>query len=256
VVGQPVLPHGGFADFGVLRASDAHAVPAGFEDSTAATTHLTYLTAWLGLHRRGAMRAGETVVITAAAGGVGSAAVQIAHAAGATVIAVVSGSEKATAASRMGADSVVDRSSTDDVIGEIRRLAPRGVDVVFESVGGQAFEQATKYIGFEGRIVVVGFAGGKTPRAALNHAMVKNYTIAGLHWSLYRDHHPDLVRAGQHAIFDMLAAGHITPEITTLPFSAVPAALEQLAAGHIRGKAVITFGREPLSANTKDQRTA
>jgi NADPH:quinone reductase len=239
VVGQSVLPHGGFADFAVLRAADAHFVPAGIDDATAATTHLTHLTAWLGLHRRGAVRVGDTVVITAAAGGVGSAAVQIARAAGATVIAIVSGTQKVATAEKLGADVVIDRSSTEDVVGEVRRLAPRGADVVFESVGGLSFEQATKYVGFEGKIVVVGFAGGEIPVAALDHAMVKNYTIAGLHWSLYYKHYPDLVHVAQRTIFDMLTAGLITPEFTCLPFSEVPTALQRLAAGQIRGKAVI-----------------
>ncbi|MGE0221400.1 NADPH:quinone oxidoreductase family protein [Mycolicibacterium sp.] len=242
VVGQPVLPHGGFADVAVLEANHCHSVPADVTDTTAAVTHLTHLTAWLGLHRRAAVQPGETVVVTAAAGGVGSAAIQVARAAGATVIAITSGAGKAAAATRFGAHHVVDRSG--DVVGEIRRLAPRGADVVLESVGGQSFQQATKYIGFEGRIVVVGFAGGEIPHAALNHAMVKNYTIAGLHWSLYRDHHPDLMRSGQNAIFDLLAAGHLTPDISELSFHELPTSLEQLAAGQIRGKSVITIEKD------------
>ncbi len=241
VVGQPLLPHGGFAETALLRAQHCHLVPPDVDDLTAATAHLTQLTAWLGLHRRGAVQAGETVVVTAAAGGVGSAAVQIARAAGAVVIAVTSGPDKAATARRLGAHHVVDRSG--DVIGGIRRLAPHGVDVVFESVGGQAFAQATRYVAFEGRIIVVGFAGGDTPRAALDHTMVKNYTIAGLHWSLYRDHHPSLVREGQNAVFALLAAGQLTPDVTPVPFADLPTALEQLAAGRIRGKAVITVDK-------------
>jgi NADPH2:quinone reductase len=241
VLGQPLLPHGGFAEFAVLRVADAYGVPDGIDDSIAATLHLTYLTAWLGVHRRGGLTKGQTIVVTAAAGGVGSAAVQIAQAAGAYVIAIVTGPEKAAFVSRLGADVVIDRSTSADVVTEIKAVAPNGVDVVFESVGGESFEQATKYIGFEGRIVVVGFAGGHVPRPRLNHTMVKNYTIAGLHWSLYRDQHPELVQSAQRDIFDMFANGQIAPEITHVRSVDLPATLELLAAGGIRGKAVVSF---------------
>ena len=240
VVGQPILPHGGFADVALLNADEVYIVPRAIDDSVAATLNLTYLTAWLGLHRRASIKSGDTIVITAAAGGVGSAAVQVARAAGATVIAIVSGADKAATASRLGADVVIDRSDG-DVIEQVKAAAPDGADIVFDSVGGKAYEQATKYIAFEGRIVVIGFASGYIPRPHLNHALVKNYTIAGLHWSLYRKHRPDLVHIAQAAIFEMAAAGLIDPLITArLGLEDVPTALEQLAHGRTQGKTVIT----------------
>ncbi|QYB00820.1 NADPH:quinone oxidoreductase family protein [Rhodococcus sp. USK10] len=241
IVGQPTLPHGGFAETALMNAADTYSVPGLIDDSTAATLHLTYLTAFLGLHRRAAMRAGDTVVVTAAAGGVGSAAVQIARAAGARVIGIVSGADKADAAARMGADTVIDRKS-EDVLERVRAAAPDGADIVFDSAGGHAYELATKYIAFEGRIVVVGFASGSTPQPRLNHALVKNYTITGLHWSLYQRYRPDLVQEAQAAIFDMAAAGTIEPLITArVDLDAVPAALEDLAHGRTQGKIVCTL---------------
>ncbi|WP_172652563.1 NADPH:quinone oxidoreductase family protein [Rhodococcus opacus] len=240
IVGQPILPHGGFAEATLMNANEAYVVPQEIDDVTAATLHLTYLTAWLGLHRRAAIKPGDVVVVTAAAGGVGSAAVQVARAAGATVIAIVSDAGKAATAAGLGADHVVDRSGG-DVIEQVKALAPEGAHIVFDSVGGKAYEQATKYIAFEGRIVVVGFASGYIPRPHLNHAFVKNYTIAGLHWSLYRKYRPDLVHIAQAAIFEMASAGLIDPLITArLGLEDVPTALDDLAHGRTQGKTVIT----------------
>ena len=239
IVGQPHLPHGGFADLALMAATDAAVVPAALDDVTAATLHLTYLTAWLGLHRRAAVRPGDIVVVTAAAGGVGSAAVQLAHAAGATVVGIASGENKLDAVAECGAEFVID-GSEDDVIARVREIASGGADIVFDTVGGQSYECATKYIAFEGTIVVVGFASGTIPQPRLNHAFVKNYTIAGLHWALYRQNRPELVQQAQNAIFDMAVAGQIAPSITAcLGIEAVPSALEELSRGRTRGKTVI-----------------
>lgn len=239
VVGQPVLPHGGFAELALLDAAAVLTVPEGIDDSTAATLHLTYLTAWLGLHRRAAVQEGDVVVVTAAAGGVGSAAVQMARAAGARVIGIASGPAKVGAVTRLGVDLAID-GAQDDVVTRIRDFAPAGAHIVFETVGGRAYESATKYIGFEGTIVVVGFAGGTIPAPQLNHAFVKNYTIAGLHWTLYRHRQPDLIRQAQAEIFALAGCGAISPLITTHSgFDHVPSALEDLAGGRIEGKAVV-----------------
>lgn len=239
IVGQPHLPHGGFAEFALMAAADAAVVPPALDDVTAATLHLTYLTAWLGLHRRASVRPGDIVVVTAAAGGVGSAAVQLAHAAGATVIGIASGPGKLEIVTDLGADVVID-GAAEDVIARVRHLAPDGVDIVFDTVGGHSYEAATKYIAFEGTIVVVGFASGEIPQPRLSHAFVKNYTIAGLHWSLYRRHNPELVRAAQTEIFDMAAAGRIKPLIAScVGIDGVPAALEEIGGGQSRGKTVI-----------------
>jgi NADPH2:quinone reductase len=239
IVGQPHLPHGGFAELALMTVADAAVVPPALDDVTAATLHLTYLTAWLGLHRRASVRPGDIVVVTAAAGGVGSAAVQLARAAGATVIGIASGQRKLDAVAELGADLAID-GADGDVIARVREIAPGGVDIVFDTVGGHSYECATKYIAFEGTIVVVGFASGAIPQPRLNHAFVKNYTIAGLHWALYRQNRPELVRRAQTEIFEMAAIGQITPRITgCLGIDAVPAALEELGHGRTQGKTVI-----------------
>ena len=141
IVGQPILPHGGFAEVALMNADEAYIVPRAIDDSVAATLHLTYLTAWLAL-TDGRRSSPVILVITAAAGGVGSAAVQVARAAGATVIAIVSDADKAAAAAGLGADQVIDRSGG-DVIEQVKDSAPEEADIVFDSVGGKAYEQAT-----------------------------------------------------------------------------------------------------------------
>ncbi|MFE5706801.1 NADPH:quinone oxidoreductase family protein [Rhodococcus koreensis] len=246
VVGNPILPHGGFAEYAILDAEKVYAVPPEIPGEVAATLHLTYLSAWLGLHRRAHLAAGDVVAVTAAAGGVGSAAVQVAVAAGAEVIAIVSGPEKAQTAAALGAHHVVDRSR-DDVLETVRSIAPRGVDIVFDTAGGDAYDVATKYIAFEGRIVVVGFASGTIPQPKLSHAFVKNYTISGLHWSLYGDHRPDLVRRAQAEIFDLVRSANIAPQISTVAgIGSVPDALQDLADGRTQGKIVMAEQRSSL----------
>ena len=239
VVGQPTLPHGGYAELAVMEAYGAVAVPEELDDVVAATLHLTYLTAWLGLHRRARIGVGDIVVVTAAAGGVGSAAIQLACAAGAMVIGIASGPEKVAQVAALGAQLAIDGSS-EDVIARVKEAAPRGADVVFDPVGGDAYECATKYIAFEGTIVVAGFASGAIPQPRLNHAFVKNYTIAGLHWTLYRHQNPMLLQQAQSALFDMASTGEIAPLITArLGIADVPQALNALARGNTLGKTVI-----------------
>nr|AIU93501.1 hypothetical protein LRS1606.67 [Rhodococcus sp. NS1] len=242
VVGQPVLPHGGFADVTVMDSATALTVPPGIPDATAATLHLTYLSAWLGLHRRGAMEAGDVVVITAAAGGVGFAAAQIAMAAGATVIGIVSSPEKKALLEAHGVPVVIDRSGG-NVLAQVRAASPNGgADIVFESVGGDAYREATKYINFEGRIVVVGFAGGTVPQPYLNHALIKNYTLTGLHWGLYWKYRPDIVRDAQSDIFELFRRKKISPLISrTIALDDVADALQNLADGRTHGKSVMTL---------------
>ncbi|MFI0468906.1 NADPH:quinone oxidoreductase family protein [Saccharopolyspora sp. 5N102] len=242
VVGRPVLPHGGFAEYALLEAHSSFVVPPDLDDITAAALHLTYLTPWLGLHRRAQLQPGEVLVVTGAAGGVGTAAVQLGVAAGAQVIAIVSDARKAATVRGLGATNVIDRSST-DVIEAVREITDgHGADVVFESVGGEAYRQATKYIAFEGRILLIGFASGTIPQPRLDHAFVKNYSVLGLHWSLYLDQQPELVRAAQDDLFELALAKRIKPLVRTAPVDDLPQALEELAGNRALGKTVLTSG--------------
>src|ERR1700722_11008028 len=239
VLGGAVLPSGSFAEYALMDASRAFPAPAALDDAEAAPFMVTYQTGWFGLHRRARLAAGETLLVHAAAGGVGSGAVQLGKAAGARVIGVVGGAEKARLAARLGADVVVDRYAEDFVTVVKEVTDGKGADVVYDPVGGDAFRRSTKCIAFEGRIVVVGFASGDIPSASLSHALVKNYDILGLHWGLYEQLNPAAVADCQRELTRLAAAGLIRPLITErLPLTEVPDGLRRLAAGSTAGRLV------------------
>ena len=177
-----------------MKAAAALPAPDGLDDAEAAAFYVTYQTGWFGLHRRAALQAGETLLVHAAAGGVGSGAVQLGKAAGARVIGVAGGAAKAEAVRALGADVVIDRHAQDfvEVVKEV--TGGRGADVIYDPVGGDTYARSTKCIAFEGRILIIGFAGGTIQSAALNHALIKNYSIVGLHWGLYHSKNPALLR--------------------------------------------------------------
>ena len=186
VIGGTVLPYGAFAEYAVMDPARTMPAPTGLDDAEAAPFHMTYQTGWFGLHWRARLAPGETLLVHAAAGGVGSGAVQLGKAAGARVIGVAGGEQKASVARELGADVVVDRHREDFVTVVKDVTGGRGADVVYDPVGGETYARSTKCIAFEGRILIVGFAGGDIQSAALNHALIKNYSIVGLHWGLTR----------------------------------------------------------------------
>jgi NADPH2:quinone reductase len=240
VLGMPVLPHGALAEYAVAEAATVFAVPDGLDDAEAAALYVAYQTGWFGLHRRARLQAGETLLVHAAAGGVGSAAVQLGRAAGARVVAVVGGAEKADVARRLGADVVLDRTR-DDVVAAVKEVTGgHGADVVYDPVGGDAFTASTKVVAFEGRIVVVGFASGTIPQAATNHALVKNYGVLGLHWGLYQTRAPHLVREAHDALASLVATGAVRPLVSErLPMAGAVDGLTRLGAGRTTGRLVV-----------------
>jgi NADPH:quinone reductase len=239
VIGGAVLPHGAFAEYALMDAAGALPAPPGLDDAEAAPFHITYQTGWFGLHRRARLAPGETLLVHAAAGGVGSGAVQLGKAAGARVIGVAGGPEKAAVARELGADVVVDRHSEDFVAVVKEVTGGLGADVVYDPVGGDAFRKSTKCIAFEGRILVVGFASGDIPSAALNHALVKNYSIVGLHWGLYQQRDPGAIVECHAELTRLVAAGAIRPLISErLTLADVPDGLRRLAAGATIGRVV------------------
>jgi NADPH2:quinone reductase len=241
VIGGPVVPFGAFAEFAVMNAATALPAPEGLDDAEAAAFFITYQTGWFGLHRRARLAAGETLLVQAAAGGVGSGAVQLGKAAGARVIGVVGGERKAEAARALGADVVVDRLSQDFVAVVKEVTGGRGADVVYDSVGGEAYARSTKCIAFEGRILVVGFASGQIPSAALNHALIKNYSIVGLHWGLYQAKEPQAILDCHRQLTRLVADGAIRPLVSQrLGLDEVPAGLQRLAEGDTIGRVVFT----------------
>ncbi|MFF2361551.1 NADPH:quinone oxidoreductase family protein [Streptomyces sp. NPDC058122] len=240
VIANPALPHGGFAEYAVADAAALLPAPDALDDAEAAALHIGYQTGWFGLHRRARLEAGETLLVHAAAGGVGSAAVQLGKAAGARVIGVVGGTDKVAVARELGCDVVVDRRS-EDVIGAVKvATGGRGADVIYDPVGGEAYTQSTKVVAFEGRIVVVGFASGSIPSPALNHALVKNYGVLGLHWGLYNTKNPKLVLHCHEQLTELAARGAIKPLVSErVPLSGAAAAVQRVADGVTTGRIAV-----------------
>ncbi|MEU8767103.1 NADPH:quinone oxidoreductase family protein [Streptomyces griseus] len=243
VLATPALPHGGFAD--VVVADEAALLPApdALDDAEAAALHIGYQTGWFGLHRRARLQPGETLLVHAAAGGVGSAAVQLGKAAGAKVIGVVGGPEKAAVARGLGCDLVIDRRAEDLVAAVKEATGGRGADVVYDPVGGDAYAKSTKCVAFEGRILVVGFASGVIPTPGLNHALVKNYSVVGLHWGLYNTKDPAAVRACHEELTELAEQGIVKPLVSErVAMAGAAEAVQRVADGTSTGRIVVLPG--------------
>ncbi|WP_431802033.1 NADPH:quinone oxidoreductase family protein [Microbacterium sp. bgisy203] len=241
-IGDRVLASkiGVLAEYAAVPASDVHPAPATLPDAAAAGLFVAYQTAWFGLHRRAALQPGEWLLVHAAAGGVGAAAVQLGVAAGARVIGVVGSEAKAEVARAAGAEVVLIRGVDDIAQGVKAATGGHGADVVFDPVGGDAFAASTKCIAFEGRIVIVGFASGTIPQLPAGHVLVKNYSLLGLHWGLYTQVAPHLVAEAHREITRLADDGAISPVVDhVVPFGEAPAALTDLAGGQTVGRVVI-----------------
>jgi NADPH2:quinone reductase len=240
VLATPPLPKGGFAEkVTVPLEGSVFPIPDEMPPETAAAMHTVYQTAHVGLHRRANLREGETVLVHAGAGGVGSAAIQVANAAGARVISTAGGAEKVEVCRKLGAEISVDYKEENfvDVVKEATE--GRGADVIFDPVGGDVFDLSRKCVAFEGRIIIVGFTSGRFADAPTNHVLVKNYSVLGLHWGLYNKLIPKLVTETHDALVKLYEDSKIDPLIyKTVPFEEVPEALELLGSRKTYGKLV------------------
>ena len=243
VTSVPELPHGGLAERCIVKVDRLYAIPPAVAMPAAVAAQIVFQTAHLTLHHRGALRAGESVLVLGAAGGVGTATLQLARLAGARVIAVAGGAEKARRCLELGAHHAIDHRETPDVAAAVRELTDaRGVDLVVDPVGGEAFEQARRCVAVDGRILVVGFASGTVPSVALHHVLMKSYAVVGVYVGAYAgsDAGRALVQRTHEAVMELLAGGRIHPTIErTIGLDAVPAALTDLAARRTVGKIVV-----------------
>jgi NADPH2:quinone reductase len=239
VLGETAVPHGGFAEYALLDETSTFPAPDSLNDAQAASLFIGYQTAWLALHRRAAIQRDETLLVHGAAGGVGSAALQLGKAAGARTVAVVGGAAKAAYAKQFGADVVVDRH-TEDFVKVVQEFTGRhGADVICDPVGGDTYTRSTKCVAFEGRIVLIGFAGGDIQSAALNHTLIKNYSILGLHGGLYTAKAPEVLTTCHAELTRMADEGIVRPLVSeTFGLTDVPKSLQRLADGEIVGRIV------------------
>ena len=235
------LTRGGYAEITDATPATVQRLPDAMPFDDGAGFTLIFQTAWFGLHRRANLRPGETLLVHAGAGGVGSAAIQLGKAAGAMVIATAGSDEKTAVCLKLGADHAINYK-TQDFAEEVKGMTGgRGADVIFDPIGGDVYDRSTKCIAFEGRIVIVGFTSGRIPQAAANHVLVKNYSVVGLHWGLYSRRAPELLPAANAALMDLYVSGKIKPLISArVPLVEAPKALAMVAGGKSTGKVILT----------------
>jgi NADPH2:quinone reductase len=243
--GQRVMAtvaYGGFAEFAIARASDVVALPDGVDDVTAAGFAVAYGTAYGSLQWATRLEAGETLLVHGAAGGVGLATVECGKALGAEVIATARGKERLEVASAHGADHVIDTSS-EDIRERVKALTSgRGADVVFDPIGGDVFEASLRSLAWSGRLLIIGFAGGRVQQIPANILLVKNVSAIGFYWGSYRKHDPRRVQAGFETLLDWASDGRIAPHVSmTFELGQFREALETLRARKSTGKIVLTI---------------
>ncbi len=241
--GDAVAAFGGTGGFGTHACVNAALVlplPAGFAFDDAAAFILTYGTTHHALLDRAQLKAGETLLVLGAAGGVGTAAIQIAKAAGARVIAAASSAEKCALCLRLGADASIDYSSA-NLREELKRLTDgKGPDVVYDPVGGELAEPVFRSIGWRGRYLVVGFAAGGIPALPWNLALLKGASIVGVFWGDFARREPKANARALAELAQWYAQGKIKPVIDQrLPMQELPAAFERMGTRKVQGKLVL-----------------
>ena len=234
------LPYGAGADLVAVSADAVFRLPEGLSFEKAAALPLNYLTAQFGLHTRAGLRAGETVLVHGAAGGVGTASLQVARGYGARTIAVVSTEEKAAFVRDLGADEVV---LVDGFLPAVKDLTgDAGVDVVVDMVGGDLFTDSLRALGSLGRLLVVGFTAGSIPQVKVNRLLLNNIDVRGVGWGAYAMARPGFMQGQWEELLPMIESGVVDPPVgTTYPVEEVGQALRDLEDRRVLGKTVLTF---------------
>jgi NADPH2:quinone reductase len=242
-VGQRVafLGSGGLAEQVTHPARAVFPVPEGVSAATAAAIPINYCTTLYALHDRAKLQAGETVLITGAAGGTGTAAIQLAKAAGAKTIAIAGGQTKVDLVTEMGADVVIDHNENPEWVDAVREASGGGVDVAYDPVGGDTFHQVRRCMGWDSRLLVIGFVAG-IPEVKTNHALLKSYSIVGVHWGASLAKFPNSLGEQMTTLLDMAAAGTVDPPLyPPFDFEDAAQALQDIADRKVHGKAVVTL---------------
>jgi NADPH2:quinone reductase len=231
---------GGFAEQVLVRARAVHQLPEGVDLTPAAAFLTTYGTSYHALKDRAALQPGESLLVLGAAGGVGMAAVELGVAMGAHVIAAASTDEKLEACRRLGAHATVNYTSTDLKAWLKEHTGGRGVDVVYDPVGGDLAEPALRATAWKGRFLVIGFAGGPIPRIPLNLPLLKGCSVIGVFYGEHTTREPAAARELVGELVTMLADGRINPVVSAeFPLDRAGDALRELAERRVVGKAVV-----------------
>ncbi|MGI9418003.1 MAG: NADPH:quinone oxidoreductase family protein [Geminicoccaceae bacterium] len=244
--GQRVMAtvaYGGFAELAIAGAGDVVALPDGVDDVTAAGFAIAYGTAYGSLQWAARLGSGETLVVHGAAGGVGLATVECGKALGATVIGTARGAERLEVVKAHGADQVID-TANEDIRERVKALTEgRGADVVFDPIGGDVFDASLRSLAWGGRLLVIGFAGGRVQQIPANILLVKNVSAIGFYWGSYRKHDPARVQAGFETLLGWAGKKVIDPHVSmTFDLGDYEKALRALEARKSTGKIVLTTG--------------
>ena len=231
---------GGFGTHVLAPAALCLPLPDGFALVDAAAFTMTYATSYHALMDRAQLQAGETVLVLGAAGGVGTAAIQIAKAAGATVIAAASSDEKCALCSSIGADATLNYSSENLREGLKRLTGGKGPDVIYDPVGGDFAEPAFRSIAWRGRYLVVGFASGPIPALPLNLPLLKGASLVGVFWGDFAKREPQANAAMMGTLVHWYGQGKVKPVIdSTVPMTELPAAYARMGSRNVMGKLVL-----------------
>jgi len=234
--------YGAFAEESKTDASRLLPIPAGMDFNTAAAFILTYGTSEHALCDRGDLKSGETLLVLGAAGGVGLAAVEIGKAVGARVIACASTPEKLKVCEEHGADATINYT-TEDLRDRIKQLTDgKGIDVVYDAVGGAYTEPALRSLAWRGRLLVVGFAAGEIPKIPINLTLLKGCAIVGVFWGDFTRREPQQFAESVKRLDRWFQEGKLRPHVSeTMPFERAAEAIAKMASRQVKGKLVLTM---------------
>jgi NADPH2:quinone reductase len=233
--------YGGFAQEMAVEADRLIRMPEGMDFVAGSAFLLTYGTSYHALKDRAQLKAGETLLVLGASGGVGIAAIQIGKAMGARVIAAASSDAKLAVCRQNGADELINYAS-EDLRSRVKALtAGKGIDVVYDPVGGPYSEPALRDMAWNGRFLVVGFAAGEIPKVPLNLALLKGCSIVGVFWGAFTRNEPERNRRNNEELMQLFAAGKVKPHIhATYPLERAAEALNEVLYKRVSGKVVLT----------------
>jgi NADPH:quinone reductase len=237
---------GGFAEYAIMRADMAIVLPDGIDSKTGVALPVVYTTAMVALVEDAGIRSGDNVLIHAAAGGVGLAAVQIAKALGATVFAVAGGQAKKTLVIEHGADVGIDYKAEDFAEVVMAATDGKGADIILDSVGGETTKSSLRCIAWQGQLLIVGFSSGEIPKIAANRLLLRRAVARGIYWDHDRD--GEMVARCTEKLIALCLDGAIKPVVSDgYGFDDLPRALEDLRAGGTVGKLVLNIQERPAS---------
>jgi NADPH2:quinone reductase len=238
VIGTPGV--GGFAEQCLVARERLTPLPAGMDFATASAFVLTYCTTLHALEDCGRLRSGESLLVLGAAGGVGTAAIEIGKALGARVIAAASSEEKLALCRGLGADDTIDYVREDLRKRALELTSGKGVDVVYDPVGGALTESALRASAWGGRLLVIGFASGEIPAIRLNLALLKERSIVGVYWGEWTRQDPAGQKRNVERLAELYAAGKVKPSVSErIRLAEVPAALLRMQQRKVKGKIVV-----------------